>query len=473
MNNSTPETSKKRFVWLYPVVFLMTACVIVVLSLLGVSILERRWESQLPPSMIQPIAEWQPDNSVWGANFPRQYESYLKTKITDTQTLYGGAVPRDYLADDPRKIILYAGYPFSKDYKQARGHYYALEDVLHTRRIASPFQAGTCMTCKSTDVPRLMNQMGLKEFYASNFHDLKQEVTHPIGCTDCHEPNTMNLRITRPALLEALTAMGTDPAALSHQQMRSLVCAQCHVEYYFQKEPKNYLTFPWKNGLSVENMLEYYDNLQFTDYVHAISKTPIVKAQHPDYELYSAGVHAYQNVACADCHMPYRTEGAVKFTDHHVQSPLLNIANSCAVCHRWPESEIRSRVESIQNKVRTALLQAEDALVKAHFDIAAALQAGAADADLTEARTLVRHAQFRWDFLSSNNGVGFHAPQESMRLAGESANQAQQARLLTARILAGKGFHAEPVYPDLSTAQNASKLLEAWKENRLPSLIAK
>ncbi len=473
MNNSTPETSKKRFVWLYPVVFLMTACVIVVLSLLGVSILERRWESQLPPSMIQPIAEWQPDNSVWGANFPRQYESYLKTKITDTQTLYGGAVPRDYLADDPRKIILYAGYPFSKDYKQARGHYYALEDVLHTRRIASPFQAGTCMTCKSTDVPRLMNQMGLKEFYASNFHDLKQEVTHPIGCQDCHDPKTMNLRITRPALLEALTAMGTDPAALSHQQMRSLVCAQCHVEYYFQKEPKNYLTFPWKNGLSVENMLEYYDNLQFTDYVHAISKTPIVKAQHPDYELYSAGVHAYQNVACADCHMPYRTEGAVKFTDHHVQSPLLNIANSCAVCHRWPESEIRSRVESIQNKVRTALLQAEDALVKAHFDIAAALQAGAADADLTEARTLVRHAQFRWDFLSSNNGVGFHAPQESMRLAGESANQAQQARLLTARILAGKGFHAEPVYPDLSTAQNASKLLEAWKENRLPSLIAK
>ncbi len=203
-----------------------------------------------------------------------------------------------------------------------------------------------------------MDKMGVKEFYAANFHDLTGEVTHPIGCQDCHDPQTLKLRITRPALREAFAAMGRDIDQATHQEMRSLVCSQCHVEYYFrtneQEGLKNYLTFPWAKGTALEEMLAYYDGIEHKDYVHAISGTPIVKAQHPDYELYLTGIHAYRNVSCADCHMPYRTEGGVKFTDHHVQSPLLNIANSCAVCHRWSEEEIRTRVEGIQTKTETA-----------------------------------------------------------------------------------------------------------------------
>ena len=444
--------------------------VVVLLGLLAVSIMERRWEAQRPAMVVRPIGEWEPDNAVWGQNYPREYESYLRTKITDTQTKYGGSDPRDYLNADPLQVILFAGYGFSKDYRQARGHYYAVEDINKTARIAKPFQAATCWTCKSTDVPRLMDKMGVKEFYAANFHDLAGEVTHPIGCQDCHDPQTLKLRITRPALKEAFAAMGRDINQATHQEMRSLVCAQCHVEYYFRTDQqaglKNYLVLPWAKGTTLEGMLAYYDGLDFKDYVHPISGTPIVKAQHPDYELYLTGIHSYRNVSCADCHMPYRTEGGVKYTDHHVQSPLLDIANSCAVCHRWGEDEIRTRVEGIQTKTEKAKLAAEEALVKAHFDVAAAVQAGASAEDLAAPRKLLRQGQFRWDFISANNGMGFHSAQEAMRLLGEAANLAQQARIEAARLLAKLGTTQSPTYPDVSTREKAWEVAQTFVEGK-------
>lgn len=466
------EVQKPKLpLWAGLVIVALAAVVVAVLGLLAVSIMERRWEAQRPALVLKPIAQWEPDNALWGQNYPREYESYLNTSTTGTRTKYGGAFPRDYLEADPRQVILFAGYGFSKDYLQARGHYYAVTDVTKTKRIKNPYNAATCWTCKSTDVPRVMNEMGVAEFYAANFHDLTDEITHPIGCQDCHDPETMNLRITRPALREAFTAMGRNINEATHQDMRSLVCAQCHVEYYFKSEPKDYLTFPWSKGRTVEAMIEYYDEIGFADYTHPISKTPIVKAQHPDYEMYLTGIHSYRDVSCSDCHMPYRTEGGVKFTDHHVSSPLLNIANSCAVCHRWSEDEIRTRVESIQDKVSQAKLNAEDALVKAHFDVAAAVQAGVSDADLAEVRKLLRHAQFRWDYVSANNGMGFHSPQESMRVLGDSARQAQEVRVLATRLLAGKGKIEAPVYPDISTREKAWEVAQAFVEGRDVDLL--
>jgi nitrite reductase (cytochrome c-552) len=169
--------------------------------------------------------------------------------------------------------------------------------------------------------------------------------------------------------------------------------------------------------------------------------------------------------------MPYRTEGGVKFTDHHVQSPLLNIANSCAVCHRWSEEEIRRRVEGIQTKVFDAMMAAEQALVRAHFDLAAALQAGATAADLAPPRKLIRHAQFHWDYVASTNGMGFHSPQESMRLLGEATDLAQQARLQAARLLAGRGVDRSPAYPDVSTREKAWSVAQAFVEGDGPKLL--
>ncbi len=460
-NNINPQV--KLPIWAGLLIMCLCAAIVFLIAILTMSITERRWEAQRPAMVLKPIEGWQPDNAVWGQNYPREYESYLKMKDDTTQTKYGGAFPRDYLEDDPRQVLLFAGYGFSKDYLQARGHIYAVDDVKKTKRITKPFNAGTCFTCKSPDVPRLMDKMGVAEFYAANFHDLSDEIKHPIGCQDCHDPETMNLAISRPALKEAFANMGRDINEATHQEMRSLVCAQCHVEYYFKKDPKNYLTFPWHKGTTVEDMIKYYDEVGHIDYVNAISKTPIVKAQHPDYEIYLTGVHAYNNVACADCHMPYRTEGGMKFTDHHVQSPLLNISNSCAVCHRWSEEEILKRVESIQDKVQNAMIMAEEAIVKAHFEIAVGIKAGADDEELAEARKLVRHAQFRWDYVSANNGMGFHAPQECTRILGEAANEAQEARLIITRLLATKGITEKQTYPDYNSKAKATAIIKQYQ----------
>ncbi|MGO9111711.1 MAG: ammonia-forming cytochrome c nitrite reductase subunit c552 [Thermoguttaceae bacterium] len=459
------------------------------LGILAASILHRREEAaQKVP--LRPIDEMEMDAARWGENYPREYDSYKRMQDSSpaTKTKYGGAAKRDYLEEGPATVILFAGSTFDKDYRQARGHAHTIDDVTGTLRVKvenadhqlvlNPEKPATCWTCKSPDVPRLMKKMGGLEnggpakFYASKFADLKDEITHPIGCYDCHEANTMKLHITRPALLEALKRR--DPSfdidQVSHQEMRSLVCAQCHVEYYFRGKG-NYLTFPWDKGTTPERIEEYFDETDFADFTNPVSKTRNLKIRHPDFELYSTGVHAYRNVACADCHMPYRTEGGVKFTDHHLQSPLHNVSNSCAVCHRWSEQEIRARVESIQDKVRETRSRAEDALAKAHLDVAAAMEAGAKDDELAAARKQIRHAQLKWDYIAASNGMGFHSPAEALRILAGAVDQAEQARLDCARILARHGCMQPIVYPDFSTKERAQTLVKQFAAGRPPKLL--
>jgi nitrite reductase (cytochrome c-552) len=447
---------------------IVTMAATFLLGLLAASILQRREEARqrLP---LRPIGQWETDSAKWGENYPREYEAYKKMADSATRTKYGGAYPRDYLEETPANVILFAGYAFAKEYRQARGHVHAIEDVTQTKRVNEK-TAATCWTCKSPDVPRLINAMGPEKFYAGKFDDLKAEITHPIGCLDCHEPNTMRLRITRPALREAFARQGKDIEQASHQEMRTLVCAQCHVEYYF-KGKGNYLTFPWDKGTAPEQIEQYYDAADFADWTHAISKAKMVKLQHPDYEVYRTGVHAYRDIACADCHMPYRTEGGVKFTDHHIQSPLLNVAGSCVVCHRWSEEEIRSRVEGIQDKVHQARGWAETMLARAHFDIAAAMQAGATDEELSTVRKLVRNAQLRWDYVAASNGMGFHSPEECVRILAAAIDLAGQCRVECARILARHGVTKPVEYPDFSTKDKAQSLIKPFVEGTPAKLL--
>jgi nitrite reductase (cytochrome c-552) len=444
------------------------------LGLLAASIMERRVETKIalqPKTIGQPVV----DSANWKDAYPRQYGSYAATEESTSHTKWGGSYPRDLLAEDPNNVILFAGYAFAVDYKQGRGHVHAITDPVETKRTQIKEQPATCWTCKSPDVPRLMQELGSPAaFYAyqdkegskGGFNDLKEEVTHPIGCADCHDPVTNGLVITRPALKEGFAAMGKDISKASHQEMRSLVCAQCHVEYYFQPEPKNYLKFPWDKGTNVEDMDAYYDSVGFTDWKHAISKAPMIKMQHPDYEVFTKGIHAANNVSCADCHMPYKTEGGAKFSDHHVRSPLLNIQNSCAVCHRSSEAEIRTRVENIQDKIAEGRKHAEAALAKAHFDVAACMQAGASDEELKAIRTTVRKAQLRWDYVAANNGMGFHAPQECQRVLAMANDLAQEARVSATRLLATKGHLNPVIYPDISTKEAATKVLKAFKDSK-------
>lgn len=436
--------------------FLGTAIIVFLTGLFGSSIMERRSEQAVTLQLVRPIPDWEPRNDVWGENFPREYETYLSTKDTSFRSRYGGSAMRDILHEDPRTVILWAGYAFSRDYNQARGHYYAVKDIRTTLRTGVP-QPATCWTCKSTDVPRVMSGMGPAAFYKSSWADLGPEIVNHIGCQDCHDPKTMNLRITRPALAEAWARQGMDINAATHQEMRSLVCAQCHVEYYFKGKEDKYLTFPWDRGYSADQMEQYYDSVQHVDFVHKLSKAPILKSQHPDYELYRTGIHAQRGVACADCHMPYRSEGGVKFTNHWMRSPLASISTSCQVCHRESEGELTKNVYDRQDKVRELLLLAEDALVRSHLEAEFAWSKGVGEESMKPVLQLIRHAQWRWDWVAAANGVGFHSPVEALRTLGTSIQKSQEAHAELVRLLASRGVLEPLALPDISSKEKAQK----------------
>jgi nitrite reductase (cytochrome c-552) len=442
--------------WVGWALFIGTVAVVFIAALFGSTVVERRSEHARSFQTLKPIPEWEPRNEVWGENFPREYETYLSTRDTSFKSKYGGSAHRDILAEDPRNVILWAGYAFSRDYDQARGHYYAIEDIRRSLRTGIP-QPATCWTCKSTDVPRVMSMMGAAAFYKSTWTDMGPEIVNHIGCQDCHDPNSMNLRITRPALAEAWARQGMDINAATHQEMRSLVCAQCHVEYYFKGKDEKYLTFPWDKGYSADSMEAYYDTVQHVDFVHKLSKAPILKAQHPDYELYRTGIHAQRGVACADCHMPYRSEGGVKFTNHWMRSPLASISTSCQVCHRESEEELTRNVYDRQDRVKELLLIAEDALVRTHLEAEFAWSKGATEESMKPILRLIRHAQWRWDWVSAGNGVGFHSPAEALRTLGTSIQKSQEAHAELVRILAARGILEPLALPDVSTKEKAQK----------------
>jgi nitrite reductase (cytochrome c-552) len=239
----------------------------------------------------------------------------------------------------------------------------------------------------------------------------------------------MALRVTRPAFIEAMQRRGVDVSRATRQEMRAYVCGQCHVEYYFRGAEEKYLVFPWDRGMKIENIEAYYDEIKFADFEHKITKAAMLKMQHPDFELWSTGNHARSGVMCADCHMPYRRVGAVKISDHWVRTPLANIQNTCMTCHRQTEAELRARVLEAQARTYQLLTQAEEAIADAIRAIEQAMTEGVPDDALAEARALHRKAQMRWDFISAENSMGFHSPQEAVRILGDAIDYARRAEL--------------------------------------------
>jgi nitrite reductase (cytochrome c-552) len=330
------------------------------------------------------------------------------------------------------------------------------QDVsLRTRRFQQP---GACLHCHSSVIPAYRAagngdvMAGFVKVCAMPLADARKLVEHPVACIDCHAPDTMALRATRPAFLTGIQALaaGDEPvphlpsveqwrkdgrkgtydvnALATRQEMRSFVCGQCHVEYYFQGEGK-LLTYPWHKGLTADRIEAYYDEVGFTDWTHAETGAKVLKAQHPEFETWSQGVHARSGVSCADCHMPYQREGAVKVTDHHVRSPMRNVTRACQTCHRYPEAEIVARVELIHGRTQALMDRAEDALVQMMDAVKAAQARGASAEQLDAARKLHRRAQWRVDFCNAENSLGFHAPQETARLLGEAIDYARQGQI--------------------------------------------
>jgi nitrite reductase (cytochrome c-552) len=356
-----------------------------------------------------------------------------------------------------------------------------LDDQRTTRRVTERPQTGACLHCHASNTVAYRD-LGLRNgapgaltdafasdtaqqqlmagFEAScnmSYADATKLVEHPVACIDCHDPQNMALRVTKPGFLRGIQALAKSGEPLPHlpsiehwrrgdrsrpydanrdasrQELRSMVCGQCHVEYYCG--PKTTLFFPWDKGLKVEQIEQHYegykfpDGTPFTDWTHARTGAAVLKAQHPEFELWSQGIHARSGVSCADCHMPYRREGAIKISDHHVRSPLLDVARSCQTCHRFPEAELHARVAAIQDRTKALMDRAEDALVQLIGDLEGAKKNGASATALQPAQALQKKAQWRIDFVNAENSMGFHAPQEAARILGEAIDYARQGQL--------------------------------------------
>lgn len=474
-------------------IFAVTVIAVFLLGLLASSITERKTEAVFTYTPQVEYNDNEPRNEVWGQNFPKQYQSYYETADTSYNSKYNGNAVIDMLEVDPRLVVMWAGYGFAKDYNQGRGHVYAVTDLQNSLRSGGPVDdktgpmPATCWTCKGPDVPRIMERDGIAEFYTGKWARLGSEVVNPIGCADCHDAKTMNLRISRPALAEAWERQGKDINNASHQEMRSLVCAQCHVEYYFNKKSEGnegipYLTFPWDKGTTVEDMEAYYDEIEFKDWTHKISKAPMLKAQHPGYEVYMMGIHADRGVSCADCHMPYKSEGGVKFTDHKIQSPLNNVANSCQVCHRQETDNLIKNVYDNQDRIIENRDRLEELCVRLHVEAGKCWELGATEEQMKDILQGIRHAQWRWDYAAASHGGSFHAPVEIGRVIGTGIDIAQETRIKLARTLISLGFEGEVAYPDIATKAKAQEFIglpmeklikekEEFKKNLLPKWL--
>jgi nitrite reductase (cytochrome c-552) len=422
-----------------------------------ISISEKKIEAKNPFFRVVEIGPLEDDPAVWGKNFPLQYDTYKRT-VDQERTRYGGseALPRVPTDADPRSVVaqsrleedlrlkmIWSGYAFSVDFREERGHAYMLDDQIHTKRqLASP-QPGACLNCHASTYTTMM-KLGEGDLY-KGFHEMNKmpyqeavkNVKHPVSCIDCHKADTMELRITRPAFIEGIREYKKSQGIknydvhtmASRQEMRSFVCAQCHVEYYF-KGPEKTLTFPWSKGIKADQIFQYYQMTGHKDWTHAETGAQVLKAQHPEFEMWSQGVHAKSGVSCVDCHMPYQRVGAMKITNHQVRSPMLNINKSCQTCHHSPESELKEKVETIQGRHMEMRNRAMDALVSLIKDIKIARQNKVNETKIIKAQEAQREAQFLIDFIEAENSSGFHAPQEAARIMVQAMDKIREGQIL-------------------------------------------
>ncbi len=464
-------TGKSGGAVVFAAVVVVVALAAVGVTALLVNINERKNEERDRYVRLVEVTEDTTDPAVWGKNWPKQYDSYKRTALA-TRTRFGGhggseALPEEKIERDPWLKRMFLGYAFSIDYRDRRGHAYMLQDQEQTQRQTKP-QSGSCMHCHASIMPVYRELgggdalAGMNKTHAMPYAELNKLVhdmghAHSVSCVDCHEPDSMRLRVTRPAFKVGMQRLAASDAPVpaipsigiwrqgprsepydpnvdaTRNEMRSFVCGQCHVEYYCSSAMP--LTFPWGNGLKMDDLEKYWndtklpDGSRFYDYKHKESGAEILKAQHPEFELWNQGIHARSGVSCADCHMPYQRDGASKVSDHWVRSPLLNVNRACQTCHHMPEGEILARVDAIQQKNFDLLQRGGAALMDLLDAVQAAQAAGATPEQLKPALELQRKAQWRLDYIAAENSMGFHAPQEAARILAEAADYARQGQI--------------------------------------------
>lgn len=396
--------------------------------------------------------------------FPLHYESFRRNDESTIMTEFKGSVP--YMKNDnvnplpegfkhaqPYLKNLWLGYAFMYEYREARGHTHAIEDFLHIDRINRYDEKGglpaTCWNCKTPKMVKWIKEYG-DDFWSKDVNDFREEVDpedDSIGCATCHNSETMDLQLYSEPLKDYLRSIGRDPNDIPRHEMRALVCAQCHVEYYFQTANHGVArkpVFPWAKGFGPEDIYQYYkDNGdctmpgfegQFVDWVHPVSKTPMIKMQHPEYETWIDGPHGSAGVTCADCHMPYQRVEGQKMSSHWWTSPLKDPEmRACRQCHADKSPEyLRERVLYTQKKTFDQLLIAQEFSVKAHEAVRLADEYTGQKADnydqlMIQARDMIRKGQLFWDYVSAENSVGFHNPTKALDTLASSIQYSQEA----------------------------------------------
>lgn len=409
------------------------ALTFVVVALL-MNIADKKAEGQNTFVQVAEITEDTVDPAVWGENFPEQYESYLATEEFTPANHGGVMVPHDVEGDprtevksskieeDPRLVTMWDGYAFAVDYRHARGHSYMTLDQMWTLRNTEFDQPGTCANCHAS-MPAVYKEIGdgdtergFELMGTMPLGDVLDITEHPVSCIDCHDPSTMELRITRPAFEKGIAALkkneGIDDYDVNRdatrQEMRSFVCGQCHVEYYFSGEDK-VLTFPWANGLDIDEIWEYYQEDGHIDWEHGTTGAQVLKAQHPEFDIWAQGVHADNGVSCADCHMNYERVGAMKVTNHQITTPMKDLNASCGTCHSDTDV-LKDRITTIQDRFIESRDRAMDALTALITDIEKAQKDGTPKEQIKLAQEYQNKASFYADYVYSENSYGFHAP---------------------------------------------------------------
>lgn len=430
------------------------------------------------PSKPQPvktvnIPDGEIDPEVWGKAYPEEYELWKKTAeaVTARRSKYktgmdGGAVSVDKLSEFPYMALLFNGWGFGVEYNEPRGHAYMVRDQLDidATRIGA---GGVCLSCKSPYSVGLQKEMGV-EYYRRAFGEVLAKIPEKnrelgVACIDCHDNRDLSLRISRGfTLLNALKTMGADPAKLTRQEMRSAVCAQCHVTYNIPKDKENKsvgLYFPWQNSkvgaITVENIIrQIRSDETVKEWKQTVTGFKLGFIRHPEYEFWTYNsTHYKAGASCADCHMPYTVAGLYKVSDHRVMSPVQADMKACRQCHAESADWLRERVFSIQDRTVSLMIRAgyQCATVAKLFETTHKVQTEGKEIDkdlYDKAKDFYEEAFYRSLFMGAENSVGFHNPTEGLRILGDSIAFGTKAEAFLRQALTKVGVNV-PIKVDL------------------------
>ncbi len=419
------------------------------------------------------ISDGEMDPGVWGKAYPDEYELWKRTgeptpadKSKYKKGYDADKVVYDKLAEFPYMALLFNGWGFGVEYNEPRGHLFMVKDQLEVdpSRVKA---GGVCLSCKSPYAAGLEKSMG-RDYYSGPYKEVLGRIPEKhrqlgAACIDCHDNKDMSLKISRQFTLgAALKDMGVEEDKLTRQEMRTAVCAQCHVTYVVgkDKDMKSVsVFFPWQGskwgGISIENIIKKIrSDPSYGEWKQNVTGFKLAFIRHPEFEMLSNNsVHWKAGASCADCHMPYTKIGVSKVSNHRVMSPLKNGMRPCMQCHTETAEWLTQQVTAIQDRTAAQMIRSgyATATVAKLFEMTHKAKEAGKKIDqglYDKAKDYYEEAFYRSVFVGAENSVGFHNPTEAMRILADSTAFATKAEALLRQALTVAGVDV-PIQVDL------------------------